>query len=139
MILLPFLSTVDGAGKGSNVLMEANTIVLSTDQCEKAYGGGFDKVNMRLSIDSLIRLVRNSKNDPRLYWKELNSVLNPPVEKSKSTLILSKNGQDLPANMVSDYMNDYFSSVGPNLLSCINIDNNCYLNDLNVVTTTHVV
>lgn len=85
----------------------------------------------------VMRKIATNTNNPRKYWKELNDIFNPKDTGAKQLTIVNKDGSEIPQDEISDYMNKYFSGVGHNLASRINIDNSNYLNALKSVGSSN--
>ena len=58
-----------------------------------------------------------SKGDPKRFWRNINSII--PNSKSKPSHInlINENKEDIDPDKVSDYINTFFTNIGPNLAS----------------------
>ena len=58
-----------------------------------------------------------SKGDPKRFWRNINSII--PNSKSKTSHInlINENKEDIDPDKVSDYINTFFTNIGPNLAS----------------------
>ena len=58
-----------------------------------------------------------TKNDPKKFWRNINSIIpNNNKKKEKSKIFLKDDmGKDVEENNTSNYINEFFSNIGPNL------------------------
>ena len=58
-----------------------------------------------------------SKDDPKRFWRNINRII--PSKKTKSTHInmVNENNEDIDSEKISDYINTFFTTIGPNLAS----------------------
>ena len=61
---------------------------------------------------------REFKNDPKKFWKAISTII-PKKTQSVNNVGLTdqSTGTDVPSNEVANYINDFFSNIGPNLAS----------------------
>ena len=57
-----------------------------------------------------------TKRDPKKFWRNINSILPNNKKNDKSKIFLkSDNGKDIEENETSNYINNFFSNIGPNV------------------------
>ena len=63
----------------------------------------------------------SSKNDPKKFWRNINTVLPNSKRNEKSKILLKNNsGENIDEIRTADYINEFFSNIGPNLAKDFN-------------------
>lgn len=87
---------------------------------------------MKDKRDFIQNYLNITKEDPRKYWQKINELF-PHGKKAGKTsepeIIILKNDEnkEITKEDVPDFINDFFTSIGPNLSSKIKIDNRTYI------------
>lgn len=76
----------------------------------------------------------HSKKDSKLYWRELNDIL--PGKKGKAvkrdlfSLLDEETHSEIPHERLADYVNNYFTEIGPKLAAKVTNPNSDYIDSL---------
>ena len=90
--------------------------------CARKIRNKTGKIIEKAKTDFLENEFINSKGDPKRFWKNIYSILpKSTIEKQKDTIHLkNENGINVDINETSEFINEFFTNIGPNLANKIN-------------------
>ena len=56
-----------------------------------------------------------SKNDPKRFWRDINSTVPKNKNKPNHINLVNYNNEDISSEKVSQYINEFFTTIGPKL------------------------
>lgn len=117
--------------------LTADTLLNNTSNQEfKKLRNKVKRAVIKTKRSFVLSKLNDPTNNPKKYWKELNSLFSPSSTTNNTELIISDNGLDLPSHLSADFMNRYFSKVGERLAEVINSNNEPYLSKLRLDSDT---